>query len=86
MHWVYILKSKSNGSLYIGSTNNLVRRLREHNAGQSFSTARYKPWKFVYIEGYALRDDALRREEVLKQFGKVYAHLKRRIQRSLQGS
>ena len=86
MHWVYIIKSKKNGSLYIGSTSNLVRRLSEHNAGESLSTARYMPWKFVYVEGYFLKEDAIYREHNLKNFGKVYSQLKRRIKNSLSAA
>jgi len=72
--------------MYFGSTNDLMRRLKEHNAGVSQATSRYKPWKYAYVEGYALKEDALGREEKIKQFGKVYAQLKRRIIRSLRSA
>lgn len=84
MYFVYILKSVKVSAYYIGSTDNLVRRLKQHNAGVSRSTKRYLPWRFVYLEGYANVEDAKDREKKLKQFGKVYAQLKRRIRRSLQ--
>jgi len=86
MHWVYIIKSKKNGELYIGNTGNLIQRLKEHNLGRSRATARYRPWFYVYIEGYFSEDDAVNREHNLKYFGKVYAQLKRRIKNSLQGA
>ena len=86
MYWVYIIKSRKNGELYIGSTLNLVRRLEEHNSGKSKATSRYKPWFYVYIEGYFSKDDALYREHNLKHFGKVYAQLKRRIKNSLDSA
>ena len=86
MYWVYIIKSRKNGELYIGSTLNLVRRLEEHNSGKSKATSRYKPWFYVYIEGYFAKDDALYREHNLKHFGKVYAQLKRRIKNSLDSA
>ncbi len=60
------------------------RRLREHNLGTTFSTKRYAPWGIVYIEGYKNKEDAEDREVKLKQFGKIYSQLKRRISRSLQ--
>lgn len=63
-----------------------MKRLAEHNTGKSRATTRYKPWFFVYIEGYFSKDDALHRERNLKYFGKVYAQLKRRIKNSLQGA
>ena len=84
MHYVYILKSKKIDGLYIGETTNLVKRLKEHNSSQSFHTKKYLPWKLMYFEGYANQDDAKDREKKLKQFGKVYSQLKRRIWRSLQ--
>jgi len=86
MYWFYVIKSKKNEELYFGSTNNLVRRLEEHNSGKTFSTARYKPWRFVYVEGYASKEDAEYREEQIKHFGKVYSQLKRRIAKSLRSS
>ncbi len=86
MYWVYIIKSRKTGDLYIGRTNNLVRRLEEHNSDTSISTARYKPWTFIYIEGYASPEDAEKREQNLKYFGKVYTQLKRRIKNSLRSA
>jgi len=83
MDYAYIIKSFKRETLYIGRTTNLVRRLNEHNSGKSLSTKRYAPWKYVYLEGYADELDAKNREEKLKQFGKVYSQLKRRIKRSL---
>ncbi len=84
MYFVYILKSSQNGTLYIGFTENITRRLREHNDGISPSTKRYIPWKLVYCEIYSNREDAKEREKKIKQFGKVYTQLKRRISRSLK--
>ncbi len=86
MHWIYIIKSNPYGKLYIGSTDNLVRRLKEHNDGQNKSTKPYLPWKIAYTEGYFLREDAVDRERTLKQFGKVYSQLKRRIKNSLRSA
>jgi len=84
MYFVYIIKSKKNDSLYIGITNEVPRRLREHNEGKTFSTKRYLPWYLVYVEGYYNKENAEDREKKLKQFGKVYSQLKRRISRSLE--
>jgi putative endonuclease len=84
MFYIYIIKSKKNGELYIGFTNNLVKRLKEHNLGLSLHTKKYIPWKIVYFEGYNNEYDAKDREKKLKQFGRVYSQLKRRIKSSLQ--
>ena len=84
MYWVYILKSKTNNSLYVGSTSDLKRRIKEHNDGKSIYTKRYMPWDMIYLEGYFSKDDALKREHNLKYFGKAYTQLKSRIKNSLQ--
>jgi len=86
MHHLYILKSIPTRTLYIGRTENLSRRIREHNSGNTFTTKKYLPWVLVYSEGYFDPEDAIKREQTLKQFGKVYAQLKRRIERSLRSS
>ncbi|TSC75971.1 MAG: excinuclease abc c subunit domain protein [Parcubacteria group bacterium Gr01-1014_30] len=84
MYWVYIIKSELHSKLYIGRTNDLSKRLKDHNSGRSPSTKKYIPWKPVYIEGYAVEQDAKDREEKMKYFGKVYSQLKIRIRRSLR--
>lgn len=45
MKYVYLLRSRSNPSkTYIGLTDDLTRRLREHNGGETHSTAEFRPW------------------------------------------
>jgi putative endonuclease len=50
MFYVYVLKSEKDGNLYIGSTNDLGRRLNEHNNGLVFSAKSRKPFELVYYE------------------------------------
>ncbi len=64
--YVYVLQSKLNEELYIGSTRNLVRRVKEHNLGLNQSTKPYKPWKLIYYEASLNQQDAKRREYYLK--------------------
>ena len=45
MYFTYILESEIGSHWYFGSTNNLQRRLFEHNSGKSGHTTKYKPWK-----------------------------------------
>jgi predicted GIY-YIG superfamily endonuclease len=46
LFFIYFLRSQSNpAKTYIGYTNNIMRRLGEHNAGQSHYTSRYMPWE-----------------------------------------
>ncbi len=65
MTFVYFLKL-SNGDVYKGQTDDLDRRLKEHQAGKVESTRNYLPATLIGYEGYHLKSDALRREEFLK--------------------
>jgi len=79
MFYVYLLVSKKNGEIYIGSTNDLSRRLSEHNNGKEVSTKRYLPWQLEYYETYAQEDLARARESKLKHHGNAVKQLKKRV-------
>jgi putative endonuclease len=66
MFYNYILQSDKNGEIYVGQTNNLKRRVEEHNKGLSPSTKRYIPWKLIYYEACLDEQDSKRREGYLK--------------------
>ena len=68
-YYVYILASKRNGTLYIGVTNDLVRRAYDHksNVIQGF-TEKYGVHNLVYYESYTDVRDALTREKRLKKW------------------
>ena len=66
MYYAYILKSKRDGTFYIGYTNNLKRRFLEHNSGLVTSTKTHLPFDLVYYEGHRNRKDAIKREAFLK--------------------
>lgn len=66
MFFVYILKSRRNGRFYTGSTNDVTRRLKEHNSGQSKYTKHTAPFELVYKEDYKTKSQAYRRELFLK--------------------
>jgi putative endonuclease len=83
MYQVYILKSKKNNTLYVGYTNNLERRLQEHNIGRVAYTRNLRPWNLVYYESFVSLEDAKRREKGLKYFGKAFGQLRNRIKNSL---
>ena len=83
MNYVYVLKSTIDNELYIGSTNDLKRRLREHNTGKSFSTSWRGPFELIYYEAYKNLKDAREREKALKLRGNSRKHLINRISRSL---
>jgi putative endonuclease len=66
MFTMYILQSIKSGRYYIGHTDELPRRLTEHNSGMTKYTQRDRPWKLMYIENYATRSAAMRRELEIK--------------------
>lgn len=84
MYYVYILKSTKDDKLYVGSTNDLRRRLSEHNAGEVRSTKSRVPFELRYYEAFYTEDNARKRELSLKRDGKALGQLKRRISESLQ--
>jgi len=67
MPWtVYIIKSELTDRYYRGSCENFEKRLTEHNAGKTRSTKAYRPWVKQYIEEFANKADALKREKYFK--------------------
>jgi putative endonuclease len=84
MFYVYVLKSLKDGNLYVGSTNNLERRLNEHNLGKVFSTKNRIPLEIIYYEAYKSEVDARTREHNLKLRSRAHAQLKKRIEGSLK--
>ncbi|MFY9462003.1 MAG: GIY-YIG nuclease family protein [Candidatus Sungiibacteriota bacterium] len=66
MWYVYILRSKRDGMLYTGYTENLEQRLREHNNGWVSSTAKRKPLVLIRSEEYSSKETASVREKFLK--------------------
>ncbi|MFA5095476.1 MAG: GIY-YIG nuclease family protein [Candidatus Paceibacterota bacterium] len=84
MFYVYILKSKKDDNIYFGSTDDLRRRLLEHNTGRVQSTKGRRPFELRYYESYFNEAEARKREASLKKDGRALAQLKIRISKSLQ--
>jgi putative endonuclease len=66
MYTLYVLKSKVAKKSYVGITDDLSRRINEHNLGKNFYTKRYCPWRIIYTEEMRDRNEARRREKYLK--------------------
>jgi len=47
-YYVYALKSLKDGRIYIGISENIVKRLEQHNGGKTKSTKGYAPWKIIF--------------------------------------
>ena len=69
LYYVYILCNKRNGTLYVGSTSNLIKRIWEHknNVVAGF-TAKYQTHQLVYYEQHQTIEEAARREKRFKNW------------------
>ena len=78
MYYVYVLKGQKDDRLYVGHTEDLVKRFKEHNSGKVKSTKDRAPLVLIYYEASTVLMDAIKREKALKTgFGRSY--LKRRL-------
>jgi len=69
MYYVYILASRRHGTLYIGVTNSLQKRLAEHRNGDSSSFVKaYGVYRLAYVEAYDRPEEAISREKQLKRW------------------
>jgi putative endonuclease len=66
MFYVYLLKSETDKSWYIGYSSNLKERFKSHNKGENKATKNKLPWTLIYYEAYLNRIDAKKRELFLK--------------------
>ncbi|MBT8257249.1 MAG: GIY-YIG nuclease family protein [Bacteroidia bacterium] len=72
-YWIYILTNKPRGTLYIGITNNLDRRMYEHRNGLgSIFTKRYGLRQLVYFEEFQWVQEAIAREKQLKNWNRAW--------------
>lgn len=71
--FVYILASRKHGTLYVGVTNDIVRRLSEHRMKETPGfTSRYGVTRLVYYETFPRMDDAIAREKRLKRWPRAW--------------
>ena len=71
--YVYILSSQRNGTLYIGVTSDLPRRIHEHKEGlvEGF-TKKYNVKNLVYYERHGNAESAIQREKSMKEWKRVW--------------
>ncbi len=65
-YYVYVLLSIIDKKLYIGYTNNLKRRIKQHNEGKTDSLKNRRPLKLIYFEAYFDKKDAQDKERFYK--------------------
>lgn len=72
-YYIYILASQKNGTLYIGVTNDLERRVLEHKQkiNEGF-TSKYDVTRLVYFESFQYINDAILREKRLKKWNRQW--------------
>jgi len=68
---VYAIRSMIDGRIYVGFTQNVLKRLSKHNLGKTKSTKGYRPWELIYTEEVETREEARNLEKHYKSgFGK----------------
>ena len=72
MFYTYILASQRNGTMYVGMTDDLVRRMEEHK-GKTFNgfAAKYGADKLVWFEDHPEQDRAFRQERQIKEWKRL---------------
>jgi predicted GIY-YIG superfamily endonuclease len=79
MYYVYLIESLSAArKRYVGITTNVEQRLREHNAGKSPHTSKFKPWKLITYVAFTDRGKAEAFERYLKS-GSGHAFARKRL-------
>jgi len=66
MYYSYVLFSKINKRLYVGSTKNLKQRIEQHRKGKTWTTKRLGNFDLIFYEAFKAKADALRRERYFK--------------------
>ena len=68
-YWVYVLASKPNGTLYVGVTNDLARRVHEHKSGEGGEfTRKYGVTNLVHVQPFDTARLAIEQEKRLKKW------------------
>jgi len=72
MSWyIYIIQSITDGDYYKGISENVEKRLAEHNAGLSTFTSTKSPWKLVYVAAMETKRDAIIEEKRIKKLNRT---------------
>jgi len=83
-YYIYVLQSEKDYSFYVGYTDDIRRRFKEHQDGKVRSTRKRIPLRLSYWEGCLSQQDAISREKYLKTaWGKRY--IKNRLKEYLVG-
>lgn len=78
MHYVYILKSQKDSSLYVGCTKDIKNRIKEHNNGESTYSKTKAPYSLIWFCAFPNKNKALIFEKYIKH-GSGHAFTKRHL-------
>ena len=77
--YVYLLRSRQDGSYYVGWTTDVLRRLGEHHQGLGTYSRRKRPWQLIGFDAYPSPMAAKARERVLKRSPRSLTRFKKRL-------
>lgn len=83
MYFIYILQSLKDRKIYVGLTDNLERRIKEHESGKNFSTKSRRPFKLIFYESLPTIEEAVEREKFYKS-GRGHEVLNKILFKTLQ--
>jgi len=66
VYYVYALNGQNRKYIYIGLTNNISRRVKQHQLGKEQTTSPYRPFKLILVGKCKTRPEARQREKYLK--------------------
>ena len=66
MFYVYAIRSRTRNYIYVGLTDNVLRRLHQHNTGLNPTTKPYAPFDLIWSGAYQTRSEARKKEKYLK--------------------
>ncbi|CAN5202621.1 GIY-YIG nuclease family protein [soil metagenome] len=72
MYYVYILEREVDGTFYKGISQDYLKRLLQHNSGESLFTKNKMPWKIIFVQVFETKKEALIQERKLKRGNKEY--------------
>ncbi|MBI2446869.1 MAG: GIY-YIG nuclease family protein [Parcubacteria group bacterium] len=65
-YFVYAIRSTQRNYIYVGLTNNIERRIKQHNDGKEKTTRAYSPFRVIYVDKFEDRKSAREKEKYLK--------------------
>jgi putative endonuclease len=68
MYYVYVISSQTKNYIYVGLTDNVKRRIKEHNDGHNKTTKPYRPFKLLLIEKFDTRFGSKEKRKIFEEW------------------